>query len=226
MSLFRCARLRYITASAARLADNDMAKSIHPPTPSADSHHPPTHSTTPPLAADDSLPAGVELRRLTSHDDARGSFTEVFRESWGVGVKPLQWNFVETRANVLRGVHFHLRHADYLIVLKGRASIGLCDLRRGSPTAGRAALVEMCGDALTALTLPPGIAHGFYFHEPSLHAYAVSRYWNVLDEKGCRWDDPALGIRWPADAPVISERDAALPPLRDAVDGLPLWRPT
>jgi dTDP-4-dehydrorhamnose 3,5-epimerase len=175
---------------------------------------------------DDFLPHGVGLRRLVSHGDGRGSFTEIFRASWGVGVEPVQWNFVESRAGVLRGVHFHLRHADYLIILRGRASVGLCDLRPDSPTAGRAALVEMRGDALSALTLPPGVAHGFYFHEPSLHAYAVSHYWDERDERGCRWDDDALGIRWPAAAPVLSERDAALPSLKDATEGLRLWRPT
>lgn len=180
----------------------------------------------PPPASVSTLPAGVGLRPLTSHGDVRGSFTEIFRESWRVGVAPVQWNFVESRPNVLRGLHFHLRHADYLVVLAGRASIGLCDLRPDSPTAGRAALVEMRGDSLTALTLPPGVGHGFYFHEPSLHAYAVSHYWDESDELGCRWDDPALGIPWPADSPLLSPRDAALPSLKDAAGGLPLWRPS
>jgi dTDP-4-dehydrorhamnose 3,5-epimerase len=203
-----------------------MTNSNHPPTPPTDNLIRRAGPEAARFGGADALPAGVELRRLTSHGDARGSFTEVFRESWGVGVAPVQWNFVESRANVLRGVHFHLRHADYLIVLAGRASIGVCDLRPDSPTAGRATLVELRGDAPAALTLPPGVAHGFYFHEPSLHAYAVSHYWDEDDERGCRWDDPALGILWPTAAPLLSARDAALPALNDAADGLPLWRPS
>ena len=82
------------------------------------------------------LPAGVEARRLQPHADDRGVFTELFRESWGVGVAPAQWNVVRSGQNVLRGVHVHWRHADYLTVVSGRATIGLHDLRDDSDTSG------------------------------------------------------------------------------------------
>lgn len=71
-------------------------------------------------------------------------------------------------------------------------------------------MVELSGLRLHALTIPHGVAHGFFFHEPSLHVYSVSEYWDLADELGCRWDDPALGIPWPDDDPVISARDAEL----------------
>ncbi|MCU0494658.1 MAG: dTDP-4-dehydrorhamnose 3,5-epimerase family protein [Chloroflexaceae bacterium] len=159
------------------------------------------------------LPLGVELRQLTMHRDDRGSFTEIYRAMWPTGVQPIQWNLVQSAAGVLRGVHVHVRHADYLIIAAGRASVGLHDLRSDSPTAGKAALVEMCGEHLAAITIPPGVAHGFYFHEPSMHIYAVSHYWDTADELGCRWDDPALAIPWPKARAHISPRDAALPGL-------------
>ena len=84
-------------------------------------------------------------------------------------------------------------------------------------------MVEMRGEDLSALLIPPGVAHGFYFHEPSLHVYAVSEYWEPADELGCHWADDGLGLRWPDPAPLISERDAALPPLSE-LKRLPLWR--
>ncbi|MCH8346086.1 MAG: dTDP-4-dehydrorhamnose 3,5-epimerase family protein, partial [Chloroflexi bacterium] len=71
------------------------------------------------------LPAGVHLRPLQANEDDRGVFTEVFRKVWDTGVDPVQWNFVTSRAGVLRGVHVHVRHDDYLILVKGRASVGL-----------------------------------------------------------------------------------------------------
>jgi dTDP-4-dehydrorhamnose 3,5-epimerase len=166
------------------------------------------------------LPQGVYVRSLVGHRDDRGCFTEVFRAEWDTGVAPVQWNVVESQAGVLRGVHVHLLHDDYLIILSGRASIGLKDLRRESPTAGLATVVELNGERLQALTIPPGVAHGFYFHEPSRHLYAVSRYFDRADELGCRWNDPELAIPWPITEAATSARDAAAPPLSVLVQEL------
>jgi dTDP-4-dehydrorhamnose 3,5-epimerase len=159
------------------------------------------------------LPDGVRLHELTSYPDNRGTFTEVFRTEWDSGISPVQWNVVSSAAKVLRGVHVHLVHADYFILLKGRASIGLCDLRAGSATRGRAALVEMNGDALTALMIPPGVAHGFYYHDPSLHLYAQSHVHDPSEALGCQWNDPDLGIPWQVTDVVRSPRDASAPSL-------------
>ena len=164
-------------------------------------------------AAGDLLPDGVRLRPLQPHADERGVFTELFRDEWRAGVAPVQWNAVSSRAGVLRGVHVHPRHSDYLTLVSGRATVGLRDLRRASPTAGRCALVAMEGGAPAALTIPNGVAHGFLFHEPSLHVYAVSHAWDPADELGCRWDDPDLGLAWPFAPALVSARDLALPPL-------------
>jgi dTDP-4-dehydrorhamnose 3,5-epimerase len=171
------------------------------------------------------LPAGVRLRPLATHADPRGSFTEVFREEWEVGVEPVQWNVVRSAAGVLRGVHVHPRHGDYFLVVGGRALVGLRDLRRGSPTEGLSALVELRGDALAALTIPPGVAHGFYLPEPSIHLYSVSHYWDPADELGCHWRDPALGIPWPCTEPLLSPRDAEAAPLADLLSELEPWQP-
>jgi dTDP-4-dehydrorhamnose 3,5-epimerase len=169
----------------------------------------------------ENFPQGVSLRSLQTHHDERGSLTELFRASWETGIDVVQWNYSESEAKVLRGVHVHLKHADYLILLRGRATIGLRDLRSGSPSESMTALVEMQGTKLHALIIPPGVAHGFYFHEPSAHLYAVSEYWDKRDELGCRWADPELEINWPDVAPFISERDAALPSLRELMESLP-----
>jgi dTDP-4-dehydrorhamnose 3,5-epimerase len=170
------------------------------------------------------LPAGVHLRELSPNEDDRGVFTELFRDSWKLDVAPVQWNLVRNGANVLRGVHVHHRHADYLTVVAGRATVGIADLRKDSPTVGVSAVVDLDADLPAALVIPPGVAHGFYFVEPSLHLYAVSHEWDPGDELGCRWDDPDLGIAWPCTTPLISPRDAALgsvSELRAALRGVP-----
>jgi dTDP-4-dehydrorhamnose 3,5-epimerase len=155
------------------------------------------------------LPTGVLVQPLTPYIDARGSFLELFRKEWALPIEPVQWNAVTSHAKVLRGVHVHIRHDDYLSVPLGRASVGLRDLRRGSPTEGLACVVELGGESAAAIAIPHGVAHGFFFHEFSLHIYAVSRYWDHADELACRWDDPALEIPWPMQTAQVSARDAA-----------------
>ena len=133
--------------------------------------------------ADDArLPDGVLVRRLLVHPDSRGNLAEMFREEWPGGIDAVQWNVVRSAPGVLRGVHVHPRHDDYLVVIEGHASIGLRDLRRDSPTANLATLVELSGDDPAAITIPAGVAHGFYFRSPSLHVYATTHYWDPADE--------------------------------------------
>jgi len=175
--------------------------------------------------ADLKLPAGVRLRPLAMNRDPRGVFTEVFRAEWDTGIRPVQWNVVESRRNVLRGVHVHIRHADYLVLLRGSAWIGLRDLRTDSRTEGLATKVAMSGAEMQSIMIPPGVAHGFYFLEDSVHLYSVSSYWSIDDELGCDWADPALKIPWEISAPELSERDASASPLSELVRELEPWQP-
>ena len=152
-----------------------------------------------------------QLIPLATHRDTRGALTEIFRRDWPDVVAPVQWNFVRSERNVMRGVHVHVTHVDYLVALQGRMLVGLCNLRDGSRSARDGSIVELYGEDLRALVIPPGVAHGFYFPEPALFVYGVTHRWNpVNDEWGCRWNDPALGIPWPADctSPEMSARDA------------------
>jgi dTDP-4-dehydrorhamnose 3,5-epimerase len=158
------------------------------------------------------------------HHDSRGIFTEVFRETWNTGVHPVQWNIVTSNAGVLRGVHVHIRHNDYLILLKGHASIGLRDLRKNSPTYGMTSLIEMKEDQLQTLTIPYGVAHGFYFHKSSLHLYAVSEYFNPEDELRCHWADPELKIPWPTQSAHVSDCDAGALSFNELIHQLELYQ--
>lgn len=156
---------------------------------------------------------GVRILPLTSHADRRGTFTEVFRESWVGRPHFVQWNAVTSRAGTLRGVHAHRRHADYLIVVSGHMWLGLADLRPDADAGGAKALISLDASTPQAVVIPTGVAHGFLFSRDSMHLYAVSEYHSEADEFGCRWNDPELALPWPV-APVhVSERDQQLPDL-------------
>ena len=65
-----------------------------------------------------------------------------------------------------------------------------------------------------------GVAHGFYFYEPSLHVYAVTEYWDPNDELSCHWADPDLGIPWPVQSAKVSQRDEESQSLQALLDQL------
>jgi dTDP-4-dehydrorhamnose 3,5-epimerase len=149
------------------------------------------------------------VKPLTSYEDERGSFTEIFRAEWQLGAVPVQWNVVTSAANVLRGVHVHFQHDDYLLVTQGKMQLALVDIRSESLTTGARHILQLTASPLQAVFIPAGVAHGFHFLEPSTTLYGVSHYWNPQDELGCRWDDPALALPWQVTSPLISERDQA-----------------
>jgi len=104
-------------------------------------------------------------------------------------------------------VHVHVQHWDYLFVLQGELLLGLHDMRPTSLTYRRSATVTLRGSDLRAVVIPPGVAHGFYYPERTLHLLGTSTYWDRRDDLACRWDAPELGIEWPCADPILSPRD-------------------
>jgi dTDP-4-dehydrorhamnose 3,5-epimerase len=153
------------------------------------------------------LPQGVLLRALATHDDSRGNLTEIFREQWDMGARPLQWNLVRSEANVLRGVHAHRDHIDFLTMAAGEMILGLHDLRRNSPTRGLSTLLRLQADDQHIAVVPVGVAHGFYFAEAASVFYGLTHYFDGKDDIGCLWNEPELGLDWPCTDPILSQRD-------------------
>jgi len=175
-----------------------------------------------PAPSDDALPPGVALYPLPVHPDARGRVGEFFPADAAAVFPATQWAFGVSTANVLRGMHVHLRHRDWLVVVDGLLWTGLCDLRAGSPAFGRGRLLRLRGATPAALHIPPGVAHGFLSPVPSVFVLGSDRPYDLTDELGCQWNDPGLGVAWPLDAtPLLSERDRALPPLAELLRLLP-----
>lgn len=183
------------------------------------------NATLPNAEPDPPLPHGVRLRRLEVHGDERGWIAEFYRWEWPTGIEPLQWQATSSEAGVMRGVHLHPAHDDYLVVLHGAVLLGLHDLRPGSPTARRSAMLELGGDRPVAVLIPHGVAHGLLCRERSVFLLGNSHYYDTADELGCHWRDPALGLHWPTERVHLSARDAALPPMHELAKRVRPWQP-
>ena len=168
---------------------------------------------------------GVVPVTLTLHRDDRGSLSEVYRGSWLPGAGPMvQANLSRSRAGVLRGMHFHRLQADLQVFAGGVSTIGLFDLRSGSPSEGRSATVPVdAGDAALGLYIPPGVAHGFCAVTEVTLIYLVDEEFTGEDEHGIAWDDPGLGIRWRVASPTLSARDRANPSLAEVLRDPPAY---
>ena len=163
----------------------------------------------------------VVLVRPTRHRDPRGWFMEQFRESAfheaGIDVRFVQDNAVRSRGGVLRGMHFQLEPAPQgklVSVLRGRVFDVAVDIREGSPTYGRWVGRNLDEEEGASLWIPEGFAHGYFVLSDGADVtYKVTAEFRPDLDRGFRWDDPEVGIEWPTDAPILSERDAALPAL-------------
>jgi dTDP-4-dehydrorhamnose 3,5-epimerase len=174
---------------------------------------------------------GARLLRSRVFEDDRGCFVELWREdapiAREVGARFVQDNLSVSRAGVLRGLHWQdPPHAQGKLVLclRGKVFDAVVDLRESSPAYGRATTFTLEGirhagergggaaeDAML-LWVPPGFAHGFLaLEEGSVVAYKVTAPWAPGAERTLRFDDPVVGIRWPAAAGsrLVSAKDRA-----------------
>jgi dTDP-4-dehydrorhamnose 3,5-epimerase len=149
--------------------------------------------------------------------DERGFFLESYQletyRSAGLTAPFIQDNHSGSKRNVLRGLHYQIRHPQGKLVrvVTGDVFDVAVDLRRSSPTFGKWA-----GEILTAMNarqiwIPPGCAHGFYvLSEWAELLYKVTDYYAPEWDRTLRWDDPTLDIRWPlknGNLPILSEKD-------------------
>lgn len=119
------------------------------------------------------------------------------------------------KRGTLRGMHFQKApHAQAKIVRATRGALldVIVDLRPESPAYRQWDAVELTADNLRMLYVPEGIAHGYLTLTDNVEAYYhASSPWAPAAESGVRWNDPAIGITWPFEPVVISEKDRHWP---------------
>jgi dTDP-4-dehydrorhamnose 3,5-epimerase len=163
------------------------------------------------------------------HGDERGFFSETWREdSWsahGVPSAFVQDNHSRSRRGTLRGIHFQTHPGQGKLVRVPRGVVWdlVVDLRRGSPTFGEWESFDLDDDGAHQLFVPIGFGHGFCVtSEVADFVYKVTSYYDPATESGFRFDDPEVGIEWPAGVELLfSQRVRDAPRLAEVADSLP-----
>ena len=161
------------------------------------------------------IPGCVVLYPQVRHDH-RGRFVKMFHRKWfedhGLEADFREEFFSDSKANVLRGMHYQSPphdHVKLVCVIRGAITDVVLDMRVGSPTYGRAEAVALDAETAAMMYVPRGLAHGFYSRQPSTVVYRVTTEHAPDHDMGVLWS--SVDAPWPERGPVLSERDRAFP---------------
>ncbi|MFJ8259455.1 dTDP-4-dehydrorhamnose 3,5-epimerase [Peribacillus asahii] len=158
---------------------------------------------------------------LNPFTDERGKFVKTFHYD-SFKENQLETNFVEqyysvSHQGVLRGLHFQTppkHHVKLVNCLLGEVLDAVVDLRIGSPTYGQFELFHLSADKNNMVYIPSGMAHGFYVTSKSAIVVCnLSTVYSAEHDCGIRWN--SVGIPWPNQSPILSQKDRELPIFSD-----------
>jgi dTDP-4-dehydrorhamnose 3,5-epimerase len=167
---------------------------------------------------------GVFVLEPRVFGDARGFFLESYNErvmaELGISERFVQDNHSSSTRNVVRGLHYQIRHVQGKLVrvVVGEILDMIVDLRKSSRTFGQWGAVPLSGENKRMLWIPPGFAHGFRVVSESAHVlYKATDYYEPASERTLAWNDPELKIDWQLDGePIVSSKDQRGIPFRAA----------
>ncbi|WP_432472290.1 dTDP-4-dehydrorhamnose 3,5-epimerase [Amphritea sp. HPY] len=167
--------------------------------------------------------AGVVIIEPQVFGDERGFFLETFQEEKyrreaGIDLQFVQDNHSRSGKGVLRGLHFQKTkpQGKLVRVAQGEVFDVAVDIRPGSETFGKWAGVYLSGENKRQFWVPPGLAHGFVvLSESADFEYKCTDYYDPTDEGSLIWNDPDIGIEWPLESPILSDKDKVASRLRD-----------
>ncbi len=168
--------------------------------------------------------AGMFVLEPRVFGDQRGFFLESYNErvfaQLGIGERFVQDNHSSSSKNVLRGLHYQIKHPQGKLVrvVEGEVVDVAVDLRRSSATFGKWEAVRLSGENKRILWIPIGFAHGFcVVSERAQVLYKTTDYYAPEFERTLAWNDPDLKIDWGLDGEaIVSSKDQRGTALRDA----------
>ena len=165
---------------------------------------------------------GIAIIEPEVFDDSRGYFMETYQlnryHNAGFRESFVQDNLSFSTKGTLRGLHFQIQRPQAKLVqaVTGEIFDVAVDIRPGSKSFGKWAGVLLSEQNKRQVFIPAGFAHGFCVLSPTAHfLYKCSEFYDPDDEGGIIWSDPAIGIGWPVEEPIISEKDRQFPPLSE-----------
>ena len=171
---------------------------------------------------------GVVILEPEIFGDERGYFCELYSQrrfdKEVCPVRFVQENESRSRRGVVRGLHYQrgeAAQAKLVSVVEGCVMDVAVDIRKGSPTFGKAVTVELSAENKRQIFIPRGFAHGFaVLSSEAIFQYRCDNYYTPAEERGIAWNDPEIGIDWgiPAEEVILSEKDTKNPTLAEAVD--------
>jgi dTDP-4-dehydrorhamnose 3,5-epimerase len=167
---------------------------------------------------------GVFIIETQVFKDKRGFLFEAYKESdffqKGLNKKFVQDNISYSIKNVLRGIHYQIKpgvQGKLVRCLKGKIFDVAVDLRKNSESFGKWIGFILSEENQRMLYIPEGFGHGFcVLSDYAIVFYKLTHEYSSELERGIRWDDPDINIKWPIENPILSERDKNLPYLKEA----------
>lgn len=159
--------------------------------------------------------SGIKLVTPKYFPDNRGYFFEAFNqkiyEQNNIRIDFIQDNISFSKKNVLRGLHLQktkYNQAKFVYCPHGEIYDVVVDLREDSKTFGKWKAFILSSENKNQLYIPAGFAHGFcVLSEEAIVSYKTTSYYLPEAEITLRWNDPNIGVDWPVNDPVLSERD-------------------
>lgn len=166
--------------------------------------------------------AGVVIIEPRVFGDVRGFFQETWQkaryEELGIKEPFVQDNLSFSTRGVLRGLHYQNPNTQgkLVSVIQGAVFDVAVDIRIGSSTFGQWEGALLSGDNHRQLWVPPGFAHGFcVLSDTAYFTYKCTDVYNPTAEGGILWNDPHIGVEWPLQEVILSDKDKIYPLLKD-----------
>ena len=152
---------------------------------------------------------GLKIFKKETFKDGRGYNRELFHNKLFNKKFPFEI-LTFSKKNVLRGLHFQVKKPQekFITVLKGKIFDVAVDCRLNSKTFGKYFSMILSDKENTSIFIPKGFAHGYcVLSDDCLIHYKMTNYRHTNLERGIRWYDEQINIKWPIKKPIISKRD-------------------